>query len=44
MADKFFGKMKPGMMGNGFVGLNQDGRKGKPQKRLFANMDDILEG
>lgn len=41
-ADKFFGEMKPGMMGNGFVGLNQEGRKGKV-KRLFPTYDELTE-
>jgi len=41
-ADKFFGKMNPGVMGDGFVGLNQKGRKGKV-KPLFATYDELTE-
>lgn len=41
-ADKFFGKMKPGMMGDGFVGLNQEGRRGKV-KHIFATFDELTE-
>lgn len=41
-ADKFFGKMKPGMMGDGFIGITQDGRKGKV-KRIFATYDELTE-
>jgi hypothetical protein len=41
-ADKFFGKMNPGLMGDGLVGLNQEGRKGKV-KRIFATYDELTE-
>jgi hypothetical protein len=41
-ADKFFGKMKPGIMGDGFVGINQEGREGKV-KPLFPTTDQMLE-
>lgn len=41
-ADKFFGTMKPGVMGTGLIGLNQEGRKGKV-KPLFATMDELTE-
>lgn len=41
-ADRFFGKMNPGLMGNGFIGINQDGRKGKV-KPLFPTLDNMLE-
>jgi hypothetical protein len=42
-ADKFFGKMKPGMMGDGFIGVNQEGRSGKTPKRIFPNLDDLTD-
>jgi hypothetical protein len=43
-ADKFFDKkMKPGMMGEGFIGIVTQGRKEKVKKPLFPKMDDFLE-
>jgi hypothetical protein len=42
-ADKFFGKMKPGMMGDGFVGLVVDENKKKAPKPLFPTLDELTE-
>lgn len=43
-ADKFFDKkMKPGMMGEGFIGQIQDGRKRIPKKPLFPTTDEFLK-
>ena len=40
-AEKFFEKkMNPGLMGKGFIGENEQGRKGKV-KKLFPNLNDL---
>jgi len=41
-AEQFFEKrMKPGIMGKGFIGENERGRKGKSRK-LFPDVADFV--
>lgn len=40
-AQKFFGRMKPGVMGEGFVEVIEEGREGKP-KKLFPTVCDLI--
>lgn len=43
-AEKFFDKkMHPGIMGSGFIGINEQGRNGKAPKPLFPTLDDLME-
>ena len=46
-ADQFFSKSKPGLMGDGFIGLHEetkrDMKKQKPRK-LFLSVENFIEG
>jgi len=43
-AEQFFNKkINPGIMGEGFIGINTDARKEKSRKRMFPDIDDLME-